>query len=440
MIEASVNIRKQDKWYQWLVVGILSLAAIVSYVDRQIINLLVEPIKLDLGISDTQISLLQGFSFAMFYALLAIPIARVADSGNRVRVIIIGIIIWSMATFSCGLAVGFWSLFIARIFVGAGEATLSPAGYSLLGDYFTKEKLPLAISVFTGAGFVGSGIALILGAFVIDKVMVLGDISLPILGDVQSWQFIFMLVALPSILLVLLMGLVKEPPRTGEINVDSSNVPLKEVLQYIITNRRIFFAIFIGFTLMASAQFGIGAWVPSFFVRTYGWTPSEIGTWFGIIAAIFSTAGVVTGGWLSSRITKSGILGSNFLVPIIATLICIPIAIAFPIIGSAKSSLILLAPLLFFGAMPFGTGTATLPQIAPNRMRAQVVAMYLLIANLIGFTLGPTGVAITTDLWFGDPNLISYSMALVPPILMFFGAIVVASGLEDYKKYLILDK
>jgi len=435
-VNSVINTDRSNDWYSWFVVGVLSFAAIVSYVDRQVINLLVEPIKADLGISDTQISLVQGFSFAMFYAVLSIPLARIADSGNRVHVITVGIICWSIATFSCGLAIGFWTLFAARVFVGAGEATLAPSGYSLLGDYFSKEKLPIAISVFTSSGFLGSGVALIIGAYVIDIVNGLGQVSVPVIGDLQPWQLIFMLVALPSIFVVLLMRLVKEPPRKG-ISTDSPDkIALSEVFAHLKENRRLYSAVFFGFTLMASAQFGIGAWVPSFFIRTYSWTAAEIGTQFGILAAVCATGGVLFGGWLSVRLLAFGIGTANFVVPIVSVLLCVPFAIAFPVAGNANTSLILLAPVLFFGAMPFGAGTSTLPQIAPNRMRAQMVAIYLLIANLLGFTMGPTLIALVTDRVLSDPLLIRYSLSIVPPLLMLSGAVVVVSGLRSYQLFL----
>jgi len=426
-----------DGWYAWFVVGVLSLASIVSYVDRQIINLLVEPIKLSLGINDTQISLVQGLSFAVLYALFALPLARLADNGNRKHVIMIGIVVWSIATFSCGLAIGFWSLFFARVFVGAGEATLAPAGYSMLGDYFSKERLPIAISVFISSGFVGSGVALIIGAFIIDAVFALENLSLPLYGSIEPWQLIFMLVALPSIVLIVLMMAVREPLRGNSQQGESPPaIPFRGVIEHIFELKRIYFAVFFGFSLMASAQFSIGAWVPSFFIRTYGWSAPEIGLWFGAMACVLSTTGVLMGGWLSTRLWRSGILGGNFIVPIFATVIFAPFAIYFPLTGDANMSLFALGFVLFFGAMPFGTGTATLPQIAPNRVRAQVVSVYLLIANLLGFTVGPTSVALVTDFFFADDSLLKYSLAIVAPLLMVCGAFIVATGLKSYRGYL----
>jgi MFS family permease len=429
-------IKKPGEGYAWFVVVVLSFATIVSYIDRQVINLLVEPIKASLSISDTEISLLQGFSFAIFYAVLALPIARLADTGKRTRLINFGIITWTLATFSCGLAIGFWTLFLARVFVGAGEATLTPSSYSIIGDYFRKDRLPLAISVFVSASFIGSGVALLAGAYVISLVESFGVVNLPILGELESWQLIFMLVSLPSILLLLLMRLVKEPTRINVAGKTAAETTFKQVFVYIGENRRVYIAIFVGFTLMASAQFGIGAWTPSFFIRTFAWTPTEIGTALGLLTTFCSTSGVLFGGWFSGFLTRAGVGGSNFLVSIGAALACIPFAIAFPLQSEAAYSLAFLGPVLFFGAMPFGAGTSTLPQIAPNRMRAQVVAIYLLFANLFGFTVGPTIIALMTDIVYEDPMLIRYSLATVLPIMLLCGAGVVASGVRHYKALL----
>lgn len=429
------HIKRSGEVYAWFVVVVLSLASIVSYIDRQVINLLVEPIKASLNVSDTQISLLQGFSFAIFYAVLALPIARLADTGKRTRLINLGVITWTLATFSCGLAVGFWTLFLARVFVGAGEATLTPSSYSIIGDYFSKDRLPLAISLFVGASFLGSGVALIVGAYVIGAVESFGFVNMPLVGALEPWQLIFMLVSLPSVLILFLMRFVKEPPRSND-GKSPEEPSYRQVFAHITSNYRVYIAIFAGFTLMASAIFGIGAWAPSFFIRTYGWSPSEIGTVLGVLTTICSTSGVLFGGWLSSYLTRVGVGGANFLVSIGAALVCIPLAIAFPLQSQAEISLTFLAPVLFFGAMPFGAGTSTLPQIAPNRMRAQVVAIYLLFANLFGFTVGPTIIALITDRVFGDPLMIRYSLAIVIPLLLMCGAIIVASGIRQYKALL----
>lgn len=419
--------------YAWFVVGILSLASIVSYIDRQIINLLVEPIKADLAINDTQIGLLQGFSFALFYAILALPLARLSDGGNRVRIISLGIICWSAATFFCGLATTFMMLFLARMFVGVGEATLAPSGYSILSDYFPKERAALAISIFTGSGFVGSGLAYMIGGVIIEELTKVGSISFPIVGVLAPWQMAFIAVSLPGIFLFFLMRFVREPERREIATTDqASNASFKSVLAHISANPRLFTGVFLGLTLMAAGGFAINMWTPTFFIRAHGWTPLQVGSIFGMLVIAASSGGVFAGGAIASLLMRRGMAGANLIVPFAAALLAIPFAIAFPLMPTPALSLVVLSPALFFSAVPFGCGTAVLPLISPNRIRAQVVAIYLLIANLVGFTLGPTSIGFLTDYVFGKPELVGYSLASAPAVFYVLGALLVAWATPKY--------
>lgn len=419
--------------YAWIVVGILSFAGIVSYIDRQIINLLVEPIKADLGINDTQIGLLQGFSFALFYAVLALPLARIADSGNRTRIITIGIVCWSLATFFCGLASTFMLLFFARMFVGVGEATLAPSGYSMISDYFPKERVGLAISVFTGAGFIGSGTAYILGGYIIEELNQIGAVTAPLVGVLQPWQLVFIAVSLPGVLLVLLMRFVKEPPRQETISASAkADSSFKTVIAHLKTNPQLFVGVFFGLTLMAAAGYALNMWTPTYFIRVHEWTPLQVGSIFGSLVVVASAGGVFSGGAIASALMRRGHASANLLVPAIAVTTAIPFAIAFPLMASPTMSLVLLAPTLFLSAVPFGCGTAVLPLISPNRIRAQIVAIYLLIANLVGFTLGPTSVGFLTDFVFRDPALVSYSLAITPAVFFTVGVALVAWAIPRY--------
>lgn len=423
--------------YAWLVVGILSFAGIVSYIDRQIINLLVEPIKADLGINDTQIGLLQGFSFALFYALLALPLARLADSGNRTRIITLGIICWSMATFFCGLASTFMLLFFARMFVGVGEATLAPSGYSMISDYFPKERVGLAISIFTGSGFIGSGAAYILGGYIIEELNQIGAVTAPLVGVLQPWQLVFIAVSLPGLLLVLLMRFVKEPVRQETLDASTGasakvDASFKTVIAHLKTNPRLFTGVFFGLTLMAAGGFALNMWTPTYFIRVHEWTPLQVGSIFGSLVVVASAGGVFSGGAIASALMRRGRANANLLVPAISVLCAIPFAVAFPLMVSPTMSLVLLAPALFLSAVPFGCGTAVLPLISPNRIRAQIVAIYLLIANLVGFTLGPTSVGFLTDFVFRDPVLVGYSLAIAPAVFFSAGVALIAWAIPRY--------
>ena len=438
------DVEERSAWpgeaYGWYVVVILCLCGMVAYVDRQIINLLVEDIKRDLSLSDTQISLLQGLAFALFYAVMALPLGRLADTGNRRRVVTVGIVIWTVAAMSCGLAGTFWQLFAARTLVGVGEATLTPSGFSILADLFKPSRLALPISVFTGSSFFGSGVALLVGGFVIAWLAHFDSIALPLVGTVAPWQAAFIVGALPGLLLALIFFLtVREPMRRATVpaqrvrGVDEQPA-LREVFAYARTHSRVFVAVFGGISMLAAAQFSLGAWAPAFFIRDYGWTPSQIGYAYGVIFLTCGTLGVVTGGWLTVKLQQRGFQDGHLRVAIFSALVTMPFVIGMPLVGDPRLSVALLAPSVFFGTMGFGAGPALIPIIAPPRMRGLLVAMYLLVANLIGQAGGPWLVAVFTDYVFGAPELVKYSLAVVPAMLLLIGVGLLATGTSALRR------
>lgn len=418
----------------WLVVAVLCFGSIVSMIDRQVINLLVDPLKADLGLSDTQISLLQGFAFATFYAVMAIPLGRLADTGNRKAVIVGGAILFSAASASCGLATGFATLFVARMATGVGEATLAPAGFSLISDHFPRERLGVPLSLFTGMSFVGSGLALIFIGWLLGLLGERPTLALPGLGVLADWQLAFILATLPGLLFVALMLTVREPMRRDHGGGAALGATFAEVVRFASDNRRTLVPIYVGLPLLAASQFSLNAWVPSFFMRVHGMEASEIGPVFGTMVATLSTAGVFASGWLADRLAGRGRRDAYLLVPMLAGLAAIPFAFAFPLAGSASTALLLLAPLMFVGSMPFGAGTAAIPAIAPNRMRAQLVAVYMLVGNLVGAGAGPWLVAVATDRLFGDPLALGRSLALVVPLLAAAGALVIGLGARALRR------
>jgi len=425
----------------WYVVFVLCCCNIVAFVDRQIINLLVDDIKAGLLLTDTQISLLQGLAFALFYATVAIPLGRIADARNRRNLITAGIIIWTAATIGCGLADSLASLFVARMFVGVGEAVLTPAGYSMLADLFPARRLGLPISVMTGSTFFGSGVALLAGGFVIGKLMALESIRLPLIGDADLWQAAFIVAAIPGLFVALwFFATIREPLRQGgqdsRTPVDSSGARLWHAIAYWRANWRLFTVVYLGLSLLAAAQFATGAWAPAYFIRVHGLQPAEIGYLYGLLFLIFGSSGVVAGGWLADRLHGRGYRDANLRTALIGGLAALPMAAAFPLVASPSLALALIAPLMFFGTMPFGAGTAVIPILAPARLRAQLVAVYLLFANFIGQAGGPWFVACATDYLFGREDAVGYSISLVVSALLAAGALICWIGLRPLRSYL----
>lgn len=430
------NFAFRSDGYAWFVVCMLCLAAIISFIDRQIISLLVDPIKSDLGISDTQVSLLQGFAFALFYSAAAIPMGRLVDARNRKTIILAGMVLWSFATAVCGLAKVFWQLFVARMMVGVGEATLSPAGFSMLADYFPRKSLTRALSVFTGSSFLGTGIALLVGGFVISKMTEIGPVDLGFFGTIRPWQMTFLIVSVPGLIFALIVWLlVREPPRLGATTTGEQKdetLSLRQAWQYLIDNKVVILPVVFGFTFLTVAMFSVSAWVPAYFMRTHGMTAGEIGGIFGLYFVTLGSAGVVAGGLLSDWMKSRGYNDSNMRAGFISAILATPFLATFTLVPGKDLSLILLAPVVFFGTMPFGTGPSALPLIVPNRLRGQMVAIYLLVANVLGQGGGPFLVAVFTDYVLGDANLIRYSISVVCPTVMLIGAAILFFGKKPY--------
>lgn len=425
----------------WYVVFVLCCCNVIAFLDRQIINLLVDDIRADLLITDTQISLLQGLAFALFYATMALPLGRLADRGNRRNLIAAGVLIWTGATVACGLADSYATLFAARMLVGIGEAVLTPAGYSMLADLFRYRRLALPVSVFTGSTFFGSGIALLAGGLLLDRLAGIEAVTLPLVGSVARWQAAFIIAAIPGIALALWFLLtVREPRRqAGPGDAQAAGIEdasFRQAIDHCRRNTRLFACVYVGLSLLAAAQFATGAWAPAFFIRIHGWEAADVGYSYGLLFLVFGSSGVVAGGWLANRLHAAGYRDANLRAALIGGLVALPAAVAFPLVATPTVGLALIAPLMFFGTMPFGAGTAVIPVLAPARLRAQLVAVYLLCANLIGQAGGPWFVATVTDRVFGRGDAVGYSLSLVVSALLVGGAAVCWAGLRPLRRYM----
>lgn len=428
--------------YAWYVVVVLILAYTCSFIDRQILSLLVEPMKRDIGITDTQMSLLQGMSFAIFYTLMGLPLGRLVDVKSRRGVIATGIFFWSLMTAACGLTKQYWQLFLARMGVGVGEAALSPGAYSLIADYFKKERLATAISAYAIGIYVGAGLALIIGGAVVNLVAEKGIQTLPLIGEVYNWQVVFFYVGLPGLLLLPLLFTIKEPIRRGahtEI-VDGKEVPksipVKDVVNYIKDNWKTFLLHNVGFGFAAFAAYAHASWAPTFLIRTHGYTAGDAGLFYGSVVLVAGTLGVLFGGLLSDWFAAKGYENAKMKVPFIMMLLAIPSSIGFPLVEDFALLLVFLAITTFLVTAVFGVGPAAIQELMPNNMRGQGSALYLFVANIIGLGLGPTSVAMATDYIFGDPSMLRYSLLFIPVIAMVVAVICFFLCLKPYKRTL----
>ena len=430
-----------DVRYAWYVVAILTLAYIVSFIDRQILSLLVGPIQRDLDIGDKQISLLMGATFAVFYTLFGIPLGRLADTRSRRMIISAGITFWSMMTAGCGLARSFWQLALFRVGVGVGEATLSPSAYSLIADYFRPQLRSTAMSVYSMGIFVGSGLAFIVGGIVVEFSATQESFVLPVVGVVRSWQLVFLVVGLPGLAAALLMFTIREPVRKGARRLIADSTPVTtattgEVWAYLRDNRATFLFLNLGVAMVTLNAYGTNSWVPAMFIRRYGWTQGETGRVFGMIVGIAGTLGIVSGGRLADWLSARGQRDATVRLSGLAALAWLPFGVAYPLMPSATWAAVLVAPAIFFSSVPFGIAPAAIQRIMPNTMRAQATAVYLFVINLIGMGLGPTVVATLTEDVFQDKQAVNYSLAIVGGVSQTIAGVLLLSGLKRYRQSL----
>jgi MFS family permease len=421
--------------YAWYAVFVLTLANISSFIDRQILSLLVKPIKHDLHLSDTQMSLLMGLSFALFYTIFGMFIGRLADRNSRRNIIIAGISVWSLMTTMCAGVGTYFQFFTARMGVGVGEATLSPSAYSMIADLFPKKRLATALSVFSLGVFLGSGLAMLIGSGIVAKLPKEGMLNVPIFGEIFPWQMIFLYVGLPGLLIALLLLTIKEPARSNTLQVDGETVKLslKESLAIIFKHRTAYLMICFATAFAALVNYGSNAWIPTFIARTYGWEVPRAGAFYGFILVTSSISGVLFGGWYADYLVKKGIPDGRLRVGLLGTVLCL-CSFWIPLLPKAEWALLAVFIPSFALAAPFGATTAAIQEIMPNQVRALASSIFLFILNLIGIGLGPTSVALFTDYIFKDENAIRYSMVLLYLIGGGGAVLFTLIGLKHYRK------
>ncbi len=420
----------QNDRYAWYVVAVLMLANVSSYVDRQILALLVEPIKNDLQLSDTQMSYLYGLTFALFFTIMGLPIARMADHRSRRNIIAWGVAIWSVMTAACGVARTFGQLALARVGVGVGEAALGPPALSLLADYFSKGKLGRAVSVYGIGIYLGSGLAYFIGGQVIEYAASIPQLTVPVLGSIRSWQLVFLLVGAPGLLIAALMLTIREPIR--RVRTDAPLVSDRAILSWISVHKRTFTALMVGFGFYSMVNFGTAAWLPSFLTRVHGWAPGKIGLYMGGATMTFGVLGIYAGGWLADRWMAKGRADAKLLVGIVGSMGAMLSAIPLYLTSSDRMVIALLVPLNIFSAFPFGAAQAALQEVSPSAMRARITALYLFANTLIGFSLGPFVVAFLTDYVFRNERFVGYSILVVAVLGHMTASTLLARGRRSY--------
>ncbi len=382
--ERELREKMKSPKYRTYVLAILVVVYVFNFLDRQIVTILAEPIKNDLGLSDTQIGLMTGLAFALFYTVLGIPIARLADRANRVSIISVALVIWSGMTALCGAAQNFGQMLAARIGVGVGEAGCSPPAHSLIADYFPPEKRASALSVYALGIPIGSILGLLAGGWI---------------AEFWGWRVAFFVVGIPGLLLAVLVKLtLVEPIRGMSDVVQSTKVgqpPLGETLKTLLGNKTLL-NIALGGALTSFVGYGLGQWLPAYFMRWHGMGVAETATYFGLVLGVASAIGTVLGGTLADKLGKRDQRMYTWL-PAAGVLCAFPFYVAAILANNPYVAIAILVVPSLLNSLWLGPAFGTIQNLAPMRMRALASAMLLFILNIIGLGLGPFLVGVLSD-------------------------------------------
>jgi len=371
---------------------------------------------------------------------MGIPFGRLIDSRSRRVVISVGVFSWSLMTFLCGFVQNIQQLFIARVGVGVGEASLSPGAYSLLGDYFKPEQLTKALSIFAMGITLGGGLAYIIGGAVFDYFESGNGRSVLLLGSLKPWQSTFVVVGLPGFLISVLMLWIKEPPRRNAIQLEGSEkahaLSIREVAAFLIQRKRAYLGVILGVSGMSIVGYGMLSWYPEFLQRSYGLSKTDAGKTFGFIFLIAGTLGTYAGTVFSDLLKKMGYSDANVRVVMFVAFAAFIPAVLGPLSDNPTVALSLVSITIFFHYAHLGPVLASLQIITPNQMRGQVGALMIFMSNIMGLALGGSLVAFFTDFVFADDLALNKSIAIICGVFYPLAAVAIYSGLSAYRNAL----
>ncbi len=370
----------------WSAVGILWLFYVIAFMDRGVISLMVRPIMSDLGITQVQMGLIQGFAFATTYSLAALPLGWAVDHLRRQRVLLAGVFVWSCGTVACGLSHSYEQLVAARAVVGLGEAVLTPTALSLISNLFPKDRIGTATAVFSSGATVGVGAALIVGGGLLRAFTDHG-----IIAGLPAWKSVFLTFGALGMVLSLLSFLVPDRRVSSSATLAQQPAPpatLNEFVRFLRDRFPLVLCLFIAFPLLLTISNAYLAWIPHHFETAFGWSSDHIGYVLGSLNLICPILGILTGGIAMDRALRAGVRAPHMLVPLISTVIGVPLLAAGLLAHDPTVAIPLLAIGLFvFNAFAAAQGTL-IQLLAPPSMRGRFAAVYMLVLSLIGPGIG----------------------------------------------------
>jgi MFS family permease len=398
----------------WFAVIVLCIAQIVSTIDRGMLALVIDPVRADLGISEIQIALLQGFAFSIFYVTVGLPLGAVADVVNRRRLLFIGIVIWSAATIGGGLATNFQEMFISRLFIGVGEAVLGPCAVTMISDLFPPARRGRPMSVYVFGSMIAFGLGSLISGYILQVAPQGAFAGLPLLQTLAPWRITFILVGAFGFVVAALILLLREPQRQGlAISSMTTTKPgFLENLRYFGAHRSIFLPLYGALAFFAMGGSVATSWGAVLLTRFYGFNIGVAGKTLGTGQILWAIAGSLVAAFLVDAVARrAGPVGKVKLAAALA-LVAMPSTIAF-IAPTGTTAIFLLAEITFAMAIYGATMLSVIAEITPIRVRGLAVALYAFVMTMIGFSLGPIAVASLTEKLFKSPQMVGSSMAIV---------------------------
>ena len=419
----------------WYLVFALSICNVVATVDRMAMTVLVTPMQQSLGLSDTDTGLIGGLVLGLFYALAGLPIAHYADRLNRRNLVCAAIVLWSAMTALCGLAVGFWSLFLARVAVAVFDAALSPAGTAMVADAFAANALSRPLSVFAVGTSVGNTLAAVLTkVFLALAPAILAGLTWNA-RPLEPWRGVFFGLALLGAIPLLLLLAAREPPRRSTATQAPFLPEMGRFLRHIGSDWRAYLPCYLGYTLVVLPLVCIAFWTPTAYERLYGVPSTTAGMWMGIGYILFGISGTLGGGWLADRLDRRGVIDGKVRVLVVSGLGLAPFAVAGQFMPTMWTALPCLFAAMFFASLGLGPISAAVQVMTPVDLRARAAAVLYLIVNLVAFAGVPiTGVV--TDQLFGDPAKVNLSLALITVVFEILAVGLVLWGLPHFRRRL----
>lgn len=423
----------------WYLIFILTLAYTVSFIDRQVLNLLVAPLKADFGLTDTRLSLLQGLAFTTAYILFSPLFGRLADTGSRRRILLGGIGLWSLGTSLCGLARSYWQLFFARAAVGGAEASLTPAAWSIIADSFPTRMIPRAFSIFLMGPYIGGGLALIFGGLLLEAAQGWDLSAVPYLGALKPWQVVFLVAGLPGFVIMLMMLGIREPARKLAAKDAGERMPFAQVWRTFVDRGDFYGNFYAGMASLVIILYAFPAWMPAMLMRRFGASAATVGVHYGVAVLITGSIGVLAGPVVANWLQKRGSADALMRVPFFAALALIVISLSLAFAPSYEAAIAIATLASFTYSLPQALASSGLQMATPNRMRGISSSIYVFVASVMGLGAAPTIVALLTDHVFGDERSVGLSLSLTCAAAGAVSAIFMWRALKGYRRVLALE-